>query len=113
MEPSKLKQIMENVFHECLNLRESGQNEYALPNNCFSNFEKLSSELLIPREKILWVFAKKHIDGIASYLRGHTSQREDVRGRIKDLIVYLILLYGMIEEKQTLVDNYLEKQNER
>ena len=50
------------------------------------------------RKKVLWVFALKHRDGIASFLKGHVSQREDVCGRINDFIVYLFILRGMIEE---------------
>ena len=30
--------------------------------------------------------------------RGHKSQREDVTGRLTDAIVYLCILWGMIEE---------------
>tara|TARA_Y100000310_G_C20509786_1_gene728235 strand:+ start:671 stop:823 length:153 start_codon:yes stop_codon:yes gene_type:complete len=45
------------------------------------------------------VYLLKHVDGITAYIEGHKSQREDVRGRIKDAIVYLMLLWGMIEEK--------------
>jgi len=47
------------------------------------------------------VYLLKHIDGITAYLNGHKSQREDVRGRIKDAIVYLMLLWAMIEEKES------------
>tara|TARA_Y100001938_G_scaffold144099_1_gene218121 strand:+ start:2646 stop:2765 length:120 start_codon:yes stop_codon:yes gene_type:complete len=35
-----------------------------------------------------------------SYIKGYKSQREDVRGRITDIIVYLMLLWGMIEEDE-------------
>ena len=42
----------------------------------------------------------KHIDGISAFVNGYTSQREDVRGRITDVIVYLCLLWGMIEDKE-------------
>ena len=45
------------------------------------------------------VYAMKHIDGITAHIQGHTSQREPVTGRIKDAIVYLMLLWGMVEEK--------------
>ena len=45
----------------------------------------------------------KHVDGIAAYVKGHKSQREDVRGRITDCIVYLMLLWGMIEEEDGIV----------
>jgi len=44
------------------------------------------------------VYLLKHIDGISSYVKGHKSQRENVRGRLTDAIVYLCLLWGMVEE---------------
>jgi len=44
------------------------------------------------------IYLLKHVDGIKAYVNGHKSQREDVRGRITDIIVYLMLLWGMIEE---------------
>ena len=40
----------------------------------------------------------KHIDGVVSYTQGHKSQREDVRGRLTDIIVYTMLLWGMVDE---------------
>tara|TARA_Y100000004_G_scaffold56902_1_gene63309 strand:+ start:3076 stop:3225 length:150 start_codon:yes stop_codon:yes gene_type:complete len=47
---------------------------------------------------VLLIYTLKHIDGICSFVEGHKSQREDVRGRITDVIVYLCLLWGMVEE---------------
>ena len=44
------------------------------------------------------VYLLKHIDGIASYIDGHDSQREPVEGRIIDAIVYLFLLWGMFDD---------------
>tara|TARA_R110002051_G_scaffold325708_1_gene430367 strand:- start:1227 stop:1424 length:198 start_codon:yes stop_codon:yes gene_type:complete len=52
------------------------------------------------REKVLMTYLLKHIDGISSFVNGHKSQREDVRGRITDAIVYLCLLWGMIEDTE-------------
>ena len=47
------------------------------------------------------VYLLKHVEGISSYIDGHKSQREDVSGRITDTIVYLFLLWAMIDgEKQ-------------
>ena len=48
----------------------------------------------------------KHIDGIMSYCKGHKSQREDVRGRIVDVIVYLTLLWGMIDQEDLGLEFY-------
>lgn len=90
------------VFADEINvLREAGQAEYAgRDEDAFANFMRIGDELGLRREIVLWVYAMKHRDGIANYMAGHRSQREDVRGRINDLIVYLFLLYGMLEERE-------------
>lgn len=93
--------LMDRIFKELQETREAGQREYAHDeDNAFANFERPAKDLGISREMVLWVFAMKHKDGIASYIKGHKSQREDVRGRIKDLIVYLILLWGMVDDNE-------------
>ena len=79
--------------------RKSGQNEYAHDTeNVFANFERIGAALNISREKVLMIYLLKHVDGIKAYVNGYKSQREDVRGRITDIIVYLMLLWGMAEE---------------
>jgi len=81
--------------------RESGQKEYAHDvNNVFANFERVAENLNISRQKALGVYLLKHVDGVMSFIQGHKSQREDVRGRITDIIVYLMLLWGMVEEDE-------------
>jgi predicted AAA+ superfamily ATPase len=91
--------MMTHLFEELQALREAGQTEYAhRDENAFANFERVAERTGISREAVLMVYLEKHIDGIHSYVKGHRSQREDVRGRIKDAIVYLILLHGMIIE---------------
>jgi len=81
-------------------VREAGQKEYARKdNNSFANFERVADYIKSTRENVLMVYLLKHIDGISSFVNGHKSQREDVRGRITDAIVYLCLLWGMIEDK--------------
>ena len=46
------------------------------------------------------VYLLKHIDGIASYVDGHETQREPIEGRIIDAVVYLFLLWGMFDKKE-------------
>lgn len=80
-------------------MRAAGQKEYARKSlNAFANFERVGDNLGIDKKEVLLVYLLKHIDGICSYVKGHKSQREDVRGRITDVIVYLCLLWGMVEE---------------
>lgn len=91
---------MADVFAKCMATREQAHMEYAGGDNALGNFERGGAEMEIPREKVWYIFAKKHWDGIASFIRGYRSQREDVRGRIVDLIVYLVLLWAMIDDDE-------------
>ncbi len=83
-------------------MRAAGQKEYARKqSNAFANFERVANHIDSSKEKVLMVYLLKHIDGISSFVNGHKSQREDVRGRITDAIVYLCLLWGMIDEEDS------------
>jgi hypothetical protein len=89
-----------SIFKNVTEMHTEGQKEYAMDeDNVFANFERIAEQTGFDREMILWVYLMKHIDGIASYLKGHQSQREDVRGRLTDTIVYLCILWGMIDSK--------------
>ena len=82
-------------------MREAGQKEYARKqNNEFANFERIAENLSLDKQEVLMVYMLKHVDGVCAYIKGHRSQREDVRGRITDIIVYLCLLWGMVEEDE-------------
>ena len=95
----RLAILAHQVFStEIMALREAGQKEYAHDEgNAFANFVRAGEDLGLDSKHVLWIFAMKHRDGIVAWLRGHHSQREDVRGRINDLIVYLFILRGMID----------------
>lgn len=91
--------LMQEIFSECQVTRDAGQKEYAHDDqNALANFERTGKDIDIPREKTWYIFAKTHWDGILAYINGHRSQRENVRGRIKDLIVYLVLLWAMFDD---------------
>jgi hypothetical protein len=93
-------------------VRAAGQKEYARKqDNAFANFERIGESLSLNRDKVLLVYLLKHMDGIIAHVDGHSSQREDVRGRITDAIVYLCLLWGMIEDDSEKSRNqrYLEQ----
>ena len=99
MTQKQMEKLIQTIFLQIQKTREAGQREYARKqNNAFANFERIAENLNLDRKEVLLVYMLKHIDGISSYIKGHKSQREDVRGRITDTIVYLCLLWGMIEQ---------------
>lgn len=102
-----LKQI-NGIFTQVEQMHTEGQKEYAMTeDNVFANFQRIANQTGLNQKMVLWIYLMKHIDGIASHIKGHTSQREDVRGRLTDAIVYLCILWGMIDEE----DDYNDKKN--
>ena len=100
MKKKHMDSMMEVIWSEVKRVRDEGQKEYAqTEDNVFANFDRVASCLKISREKALMVYVLKHIDGIASFIEGHRSQREKVQGRLTDAIVYLCILWGMIESE--------------
>ena len=100
MKHSEMHKLMDDILKKVTVTRDSGQKEYAHnDNDVFANFNRVAHLLEEDRKKVLMTYMLKHIDGIAAYVKGHKSQREDVTGRITDCIVYLMLLWGMIEEE--------------
>ena len=98
MNKSQFDEFFIKIIDEVKETRDDGQKEYAHDIiNVFANFERTARQLNTTRDKVLMTFLMKHIDGIVAHINGHESQREDIRGRLKDAIVYLCLLWGMVE----------------
>lgn len=94
--------VIDNMCHDLRAVREAGQAEYAHADDTpFRNFETLAGELSMDRQEVLWIYLRKHMDGILAHIRGHKSQRENVSGRIKDAIMYLMILHAMNLEEDT------------
>jgi hypothetical protein len=94
---ARRREITKKLVEDLLAMGEQCQKEYAHDEgNALGNFERLAEDLKLPREKVLWVYMKKHMDGILAHINGFKSQREPVQGRIIDAIVYLMLLYCMV-----------------
>ena len=101
MKSKEMIKLMNTIFDSILKMHKEGQKEYAHDeDNVFANFDRIASQTNTDRKMVLWIYLMKHIDGIASYINGHKSQREDVRGRITDALVYLIILWGMINKDE-------------
>ena len=112
MTKKQMKELISQIFENIQKTREAGQKEYARnKENAFANFERIGDNLNLNSDKVLLVYLLKHIDGIIAHVEGHSSQREDVRGRITDAIVYLCLLWGMIDNDKGKSRNqrYLEE----
>lgn len=101
----QMEEVMRNVFNECYRTHQVANREYATNIDALSNFKDCAAESGITPAQNWHTLASKHWRGICSFIRGFKAQREDVRGRINDLIVYLVLLRAMIDEEQGIVNS--------
>ena len=96
--------LFKDIMDQVKSARDEGQKEYAHEViNVFGNFERTARQLNTTRDKVLMTFLMKHMDGIIAHINGHKSQREDIRGRIKDAIVYLTLYWAMVDGEESVV----------
>ena len=80
--------------------KEKGK-EYTEGIDRLDNFKRLGKELNLDPKVILWVYLKKHLDSISSFIRNNrTFSEEPIESRIKDARVYLALLRGLIEDQR-------------
>ena len=100
MNKGHFDRFFEHMIQEVKETRDCGQKEYAKDGNVFEDFSQTAKLTGSSQAAVLYTFLNKHMRGIASWIRGHKSQREDVTGRIKDAIVYLYLLWAMVEEEK-------------
>lgn len=99
MTTKHFKKLTTVILDKITKARDAGQKEYAHDSSdVFANFKRVAKSLNTSKEKVLLTYMLKHIDGVTAYTNGHQSQREDVTGRLTDIIVYSMLLWGMIEE---------------
>ena len=93
--------LIGEIWNNIISTREQGQDEYArTTDDVLANFKRIARWQGQTQEKILMTYMLKHIDGILAYINGHTSQRENVRGRITDIMVYCMLLWAMVEDAE-------------
>ena len=87
------------LLAEVVAMKNTKGREYAHSEDRFANFNRLAEALGIPNYVVGWIYAMKHKDGIESFVQsGEIHSNEGVGGRIVDLITYLTLIGGMIEE---------------
>jgi hypothetical protein len=85
------------ILESCREIRESKGQDY--DPELLRGYYKMAEELDLDPKKVLWIYAKKHILSIETFIRTNNLESEPVESRIYDLINYLLMLHAMIQEK--------------
>jgi len=91
---------IEDLMDVCMEIMKSKGLAYSGKNDSFANFKRVAKNLCMSQYYVWYVYFSKHLDSLASWIRGEYSDSEPIESRIKDLINYLFLLYGMIKETE-------------
>src|SRR4051812_49202934 len=94
---------IDSLLGDIIKTLESKGKEYTVgSSDRLANFRGISQDVGIPMEKAWYVFANKHYRAIQSFVKngGKIFSDEKIRGRIMDMIVYLLLFYKMTEEME-------------
>jgi hypothetical protein len=96
--------MIEEIFDEVRHLAKAKGGEYSGDLDRLLNFRRNGQALDLPMETIWAVYAAKHWDAVMQYIKDLKSGKErerleSINGRIRDLIVYLLLLEAMVEER--------------
>lgn len=92
----------EKLFDEIRSIGQTKGKEYADGQNRFANFLDIAKEVDSRPELVLYTYMVKPWRAIQSFLRDGKVYSEPIQGRIRDVIVYLMMLDGLITEQQTL-----------
>lgn len=79
--------------------------EYAGSEDRLANFKRGAGLTGVTAMQVLFIYLSKHYDAIATYIRDEAQGKdrrrsESIRGRVHDAINYLLLLEGLITEKE-------------
>jgi len=100
MDAEYFHKLYKNMVEEEIKVSSEKGKEYTQGDK-LDNFKRLGKELNIDAKLVLWVYLKKHLDSICSYIRNNqTFSEEPIESRIKDARVYLALLRGLIEDEE-------------
>lgn len=102
--PERYNQIVDEVFAQVTKLGKLKGDEYAAGADRLANFRKGAANLDLPMEVIWQVYTQKHWDAVSQYVQDvknnvKRERMESPSGRVLDIIVYLLLMLCMMEER--------------
>lgn len=103
--------LLPQIFQTIQELAKVKGGEYAHGDDRLDNFRRNAKNNGVEMETCWSIYAGKHWDAIQTYVRDlqldyKRERSESIKGRALDLMVYLTLFIAMVEERETLKDEF-------
>lgn len=94
---------IDEFLYECFETMRSKGHDYRQGNaDLLHNFRTVAGQVGIDPKQVWLTYFYKHYAAMVTYIKENgQSESEPIESRIKDQIVYLLLLYRMIQEEKT------------
>lgn len=110
MKKAEFKELLDEQHRVLCLLTSTKGEEYSRSDDQLGNFKRSAMEAGIAPEQVWLVFYNKHADAIKHYVRKLgifdakelMKPSEPIEGRIDDAILYLILLKGLLRDRDAL-----------
>lgn len=101
MTHDEITEIIDRTFASITELRQTKGRDYSRgEHDTLSNFKRHAEALGITPEVVWAVYASKHWDAVVSFCKQGQVESEPIEGRIDDMLTYLLLLKGLIEDRR-------------
>ncbi len=102
MKTEEFNKLSKEMMIECFKILEKKGHDYTLgSNDALGNFKLIASRTGLTPLQVFSVYFLKHVDSILTYVKNGELKSETIESRIQDAINYLLLLHGLIKEKET------------
>jgi nucleotide-binding universal stress UspA family protein len=93
-----MTQLIESEFDNIRNVRETKGREYAGEEDTLADFKEVAAEAGITPLQCWLTYVKKHQRAVDTFIREGSVKSEAIEDRIRDIVVYHLLLLGLIED---------------
>jgi hypothetical protein len=102
IEPLTGYRDIDDFLRETLATMKSKGHDYRQGNDAdlLHNFRSVADAIDIPMRAVWATYFYKHYSAVMTYVKKGQVESEPIEGRIKDLIVYLLLFYHLVQEEK-------------
>lgn len=105
MKKDKFLNLVDELLKESTDVFSKKSVEYQKGENVFSNFEENAKDIGLSKYQVWSIYFNKHIRSILNAIKSNPNNPDEnlvepLKSRIIDIIVYLLLLYGMLNDKK-------------